>query len=218
MKRAVLLFSGGMDSFLAGFLAEKKVEIHALSFNYGQRNTKELEAAEKLAKGRAWNHYVQDIRTIFRSTKSALLQGQDGDLQEGAIAGEVTSFVPNRNLIFAALAHSFALEIDADYIISGLNQDPHSFPDAREEFCTMQQKMLNMGSESFVEWLYPLKGISRARAYEIAHDTGCLNEVMESYSCYDNGDVRYSWGEGCGICMACKARDSEYKKAFPWQI
>lgn len=75
--KAMVLFSGGVDSTTALALAVEKYgasEVLALSIYYGQKHKKELEAAQKVVNyyGVAWKQL--DLTTIFADSNCSLLE------------------------------------------------------------------------------------------------------------------------------------------------
>ena len=105
-SRVVTIYSGGMDSFtLLHRLLREGHEVHALSFNYGQRHSKELHYAQRVCEELGVSHKIVDITAI-----NQLLQGSsltdDIEVPEGHYEAEnmKSTVVPNRNMTMLSLA------------------------------------------------------------------------------------------------------------------
>ena len=72
-NKAVVVFSGGQDSTTCLFWAKKKYdEVIALSFNYGQRHSKELECAKKICKEHGVEHHILDMGLLNQLAPNSL--------------------------------------------------------------------------------------------------------------------------------------------------
>ena len=151
-KQAVLSLSGGMDSstLLLHLLAEG-YEVTALSFDYGQKHSVELERAKSLVdylnqelrpQGYSKiNYQVIKLDGLSQLLNSALVNG-GADVPEGHYAEEnmKATVVPNRNKIFSSIIQAVALSIaDAKntnvHIAMGIHAGDHAiYPDCRQEF------------------------------------------------------------------------------------
>ncbi len=138
-KRAVVLLSGGVDSSTVLALASREdYKIHALSFRYGQRHEREIEAAKRIVAF----FDVQDHRIInfnLRAIGGSALTDQI-DVPKGRELEEISrsipvTYVPARNTIFLSFALSLAEKIEAEDIFFGANQlDYSGYPDCRGEY------------------------------------------------------------------------------------
>jgi 7-cyano-7-deazaguanine synthase len=151
-KQAVLSLSGGMDSstLLLRLLADG-YEVTALSFDYGQKHSVELERAQSLvyylnsqlpALGYPVVKYqVIKLDGLAELLSSALVTGGE-DVPEGHYASEnmKATVVPNRNKIFSSIIQAVALSVaeqkDTDAVIAmGIHSGDHDiYPDCRQEF------------------------------------------------------------------------------------
>lgn len=151
-KQAVLSLSGGMDSstLLLHLLAEG-YEVTALSFDYGQKHSVELERAKSLVdylnqelrpQGYSKiNYQVIKLDGLSQLLNSALVTGGD-EVPEGHYAEEnmKATVVPNRNKIFSSIIQSVALSIATQKnttcaIAMGIHSGDHAiYPDCRQEF------------------------------------------------------------------------------------
>jgi len=146
-KQAVLSLSGGMDSStLLLHLLANGYDVTALSFDYGQKHSVELERAQDLVdylnqNGQNITYQVIKLDGLSKLLNSALVTGGD-DVPEGHYAEEnmKATVVPNRNKIFSSIIQAVALSIaeakDTDvHIAMGIHAGDHAiYPDCRQEF------------------------------------------------------------------------------------
>ena len=217
MKHAVVLLSGGLDSATALAIAiANGYETHALSFDYGQRHVREVEAARRVAKALgATEHRVAkiDLR-LFGG--SALTNGADvpKSRSEDEIArGIPPTYVPARNTIFLAYALGWAEVLDAGHIFIGVNAIDYSgYPDCRPEFIAMFEMLANIGTKAGVEGRRfqihaPLVKFSKAQI--IGKATELNVDLSLTHSCYDPTTE----GLACGECDSCQLRVKGFREA-----
>ena len=158
-KQAVLSLSGGMDSstLLLHLLAEG-YEVTALSFDYGQKHSVELERAQSLVdylnqNGQNITYQVIKLDGLSQLLNSALVTGGD-EVPEGHYAEEnmKATVVPNRNKIFSSIIQAVALSIaDAKntevHIAMGIHAGDHAiYPDCRQEFRDVDYEAFKAGN------------------------------------------------------------------------
>ena len=136
---AVILLSGGLDSATAAAMAKQQgFQLHALSFRYGQRHKREIEAAKTLAAFlKAKTHRVTefDLRAIGGSALTDQIAVPKGRTAKEMARGIPVTYVPARNTIFLAFALALAERIESGDIFFGVNQlDYSGYPDCREEY------------------------------------------------------------------------------------
>jgi 7-cyano-7-deazaguanine synthase len=160
MKQAVLSLSGGMDSstLLLHLLATKH-QVTALSFDYGQKHSVELERAQELVnyvneKGYNVTYQVIKLDGLSSLLNSSLVSGGK-DVPEGHYAHEnmKETVVPNRNKIFASLIQAVALSIATKgekqevAIAMGIHAGDHAiYPDCRQEFRDADLEAFRIGN------------------------------------------------------------------------
>lgn len=216
-NKALVVLSGGQDSVTCVGLARfRKYNVHAISFNYGQRHRIELACAASLCQAYEIPHKIVDIPltdvvTTALSGDSKVDPATPHPHREGLPA----SFVPNRNAVMLSLAHAWAQEIDCDLVYTGTCQTDYSgYPDCRREFIDALEKALNLGSKASVSFVTPMMYIDKAATFQLAEDVGFLREVIHhSHTCYlGTHDVLHEWGYGCGNCPACVIRRNGFQK------
>jgi 7-cyano-7-deazaguanine synthase len=212
--RAVLLLSGGLDSYTAGAIAKADGRaIYALTVRYGQVHAQEIEAARRVA------HALGAVRHMELDVPLALLGGSslvgDGAIPKDRAMGDATipsTYVPARNTVFLALAMAWAEVVAADAIVIGVNAlDYSGYPDCRPEFLSAFERMAGLATKAGVEGrplriLAPLLELSKAdiirRGQALGVDYGL------TLSCYDPG------ADGpCGRCDSCRLRARGFAEA-----
>jgi 7-cyano-7-deazaguanine synthase len=217
MTRAVVLLSGGLDSSVTlAIAAAEKFELHALSFDYGQRHRIEIEAARRVAHSLAVkDHRIAqiDLRLFGGSALTdeiAVPQGRT----ETDIATEIpTTYVPARNTILLSYALGFAETIGASDIFIGANAIDYSgYPDCRPEFLRAFEQLANVATKAGVEGAKfrihaPLLRLTKAeivrKGAELAVDFSL------THSCYNPATD----GTACGKCDACVLRLKGFREA-----
>ncbi|RLF44308.1 MAG: 7-cyano-7-deazaguanine synthase QueC [Thermoplasmata archaeon] len=207
--RAVCLLSGGMDSCVSAFVAKNEgYTIYALTFNYGQRNRREIECAKEIAKAlEAKEHLI--INADLRSIGGSALTGDMEIPEKGE--GIPPTYVPARNTIFLAYALAYAEARNADAIFIGANAIDYSgYPDCRAEYIQAMQKVANIGTKRGVEGksikiIAPLINLSKAEIVKKGVELGAPFE--KTWSCYRETE------KACGRCDSCRLRLKGFKEA-----
>ncbi len=207
LKRAIVLLSGGLDSATVAYhAASKGYEIFALTVNYGQRHSRELESAKMVAGAvGAKKHVVLELPLDLWGGSS--LTDANMDVPEGGftIGKEVPStYVPARNLIFLSIAGSWAEAKEAEAVFIGANQVDYSgYPDCRKEFLDAFEKALDLGTKTGtqgnpVSIEAPLLHLTKSDIIRFGMDLGV--DYALTWSCY-KGEKR-----PCGECDSCILR------------
>lgn len=205
MKKAVVVFSGGQDSTTCLVQAMQEYdEVHAITFDYGQRHKLEIEVAEHLAKQLGVKaHKVMDVGLLNELAISSLTRDDipvSHELQENGLPN---SFVPGRNILFLTLAGIYAYQIGAQTVITGVCETDFSgYPDCRDEFVKAMNRALVQGMDRELEIKTPLMWLNKAQTWALADQYQALDLVRNhTLTCY-NGVI----GDGCGDCPSCDLR------------
>lgn len=205
MNKAVVVFSGGQDSTTCLIEAlEKYDEVHAITFDYGQRHKLEIEVAQNIAQELGVKaHKVLDVSLLNELAISSLTRDDIPVSHELQSNGLPNSFVPGRNILFLTLAGIYAYQIGAASVITGVCETDFSgYPDCRDSFVKAMQSALQQGMEYDISLITPLMWLDKAQTWAMADNYGKLEYVKEkTLTCY-NGVV----GTGCGDCPSCKLR------------
>ncbi|MDO6777387.1 7-cyano-7-deazaguanine synthase QueC [Shewanella sp. 3_MG-2023] len=205
MSKVVVVFSGGQDSTtcLVQALAIYK-EVHAITFNYGQRHSQEIEVAKSLAKKlNITSHKVLDVTMLNELAVSALTRDDIPVSHELMDNGLPNTFVPGRNILFLTLAGIYAYQVGADTVITGVCETDFSgYPDCRDEFVKSMQEALCKGMDRDIAISTPLMWLNKAETWALADKYQSLELIRnETLTCY-NGVI----GDGCGDCPSCLLR------------
>jgi 7-cyano-7-deazaguanine synthase len=213
---AVLLLSGGLDSCTAGAIAKADgYELHAVSFDYGQRHRKELAAARKVgeALGVA-SHRV--LKVPLGELGGSALTDKAIAVPDAPAKGEIgqsipSTYVPARNTVFLSLALAVAEVEGARAIVIGANAlDYSGYPDCRPEYLEAFERMARLATKAGVEGrgvriLAPLLRLSKA---DIVREGLRLGAPLGlTWSCYRGGKA------ACGACESCVLRLEGFRKA-----
>ena len=156
MKKAISVFSGGLDCTVATCVYDNDYEIHAITFNYGQKAfAQELKASRKICEKMGWAHevidlpWLSDISNSSLNTDDNIPEVSEDDLDDLDKSSETASnvWVPARNTVFTSIALSYAESIGAEIIIVGWNNEEGlTFPDNSEEFLNEFNELIKVGS------------------------------------------------------------------------
>lgn len=217
-KQAVILLSGGVDSATAAAIAKRQgFALHALSFRYGQRHQREIEAAKKVAAFlEAKAHLVLDfdLRAIGGSALTDRIEVPKRRSAAEIAQGIPVTYVPARNTIFLSFGLALAERIGAVDIFFGANQlDYSGYPDCREEYIQAFEQMANLATKAGVEGKSKLKIrtplIHMTKAEIITEGVALGVDYGLTWSCYDpQPDER-----ACGLCDSCQLRLKGFEEA-----
>jgi 7-cyano-7-deazaguanine synthase len=213
--RAVVLLSGGLDSYTAAAIArEQALTLCALTIDYGQRHAREVESARVVARALGVERHLElaiDLRAIGGSSLTADESVPHG--RDTAAAGIPSTYVPARNTIFLALALGWAETLGAHDIVIGVNAlDYSGYPDCRPEFIAAFEHAANLGTRAGIEGRRfhvhtPLIAMTKA---EIVRRGIALDlDYSLTHSCYDP----LPDGRACGTCDSCVLRAKGFREA-----
>lgn len=206
MKKAVVLYSGGLDSTTCMAIAKAEgFAPYAISFAYGQRHSVELEMAKKNARlVGACEHLVVDFD--YRKVGGSALTS-DIEVPKGGVGDDIpVTYVPARNTIFLSFALGWAEVLGAFDIFIGVNSlDYSGYPDCRPEYIAAFETMANLATRSGVEGNQlairaPLINLSKAEIIKKGVALGV--DYSRTHSCYDPSPE----GVSCGLCDSCRLR------------
>jgi 7-cyano-7-deazaguanine synthase len=201
--KAIVVFSGGQDSTTCLFWAlEKFKEVEAVTFNYNQRHSLEIECAKAIAKELGVKHHILDMSLLNQLAPNALTR-EDIEVTDGKDGELPSTFVPGRNLLFLSFTAVLASQVSARHIITGVCETDFSgYPDCRDVFIKSLNVSLNLSMDTQFVIHTPLMWLNKAETWELADKMNALEYVREkTLTCY-NGII----SDGCGECPACKLR------------
>ena len=217
-KKAVVLLSGGLDSTTILAIAHNEgYDTYAMSFQYGQRHTLELQCAKNVAKALGVQQHTIvniDLRIFGGSALTADIEvpkdRSDAEMEDGI----PITYVPARNTIFLSYALAYAEVLVADTIFIGVNAVDYSgYPDCRPEYIDAYQTMANLATQAGVEGKTQLKIraplIDKTKAEIIQIGAALGVDYSLTLSCYDPD----AEGRSCGGCDSCLLRKRGFKEA-----
>ena len=214
--RAVVLLSGGLDSYTAAAIARQDgYELYALTIRYGQVHAREVTAAREVARALAVKEHIELDVNLAAFGGSALV-GDAEIPKDRPLDGEngiPITYVPARNTIFLSLALAWAEVVGAEAIVIGVNAlDYSGYPDCRPEYLAAFERLASLATRAGVEGrplkvLAPLLRLSKADIVRRGLSLGV--DYALTHSCYDPGPD----GRPCGRCDSCRLRARGFAEA-----
>ena len=213
MRKAISVLSGGLDCTVATSVFKDDFEIHAITFDYGQKAFKrELRAAKEICNKMGWTHEVIDLPWLAQISNSSLNTDEDipepseSDLNnlEKSAQSASSVWVPARNMVFTSIAVSYAESVGAKKIIVGWDaEEAATFPDNSKEFLETFNELIDVGSPDKIKIEAPLIELNKEEIVKLGLNIGAPIEL--SYSCYKGSDKQ------CGVCESCMRRKRAFK-------
>jgi 7-cyano-7-deazaguanine synthase len=216
IKKAVVVLSGGLDSTTVLYIAQQRgFEIHALTFDFGQRHKIEIAHAKQVAENIAKEHKflriaLDQIGGSSQTTNAPMPTFNDPSQIEEKI---YNTYTPFRNGIFLSYAIAYAESVEADTLFMGPNKDDyHNYPDCRPEFYKLFEDIANLGSKFGSEGgrfkiETPLIEMHKPEIIKLGISLGV--DYSKTFSCYNPTPQ----GISCGQCMSCTIRISSFTQA-----
>lgn len=214
MKKAVVLFSGGVDSVCAASVLKTKYNLYGISFSYGQKANREMDVAKVFAKKIGLKeHKIIDIGFMKN------LYGDSNVLtsKKRKIPSEFdySIVVPIRNAVFLSIASAWAYTLNASLVAYGAHTGDKHYPDCRPIFAKKLESAFNLGEVDGIDsglrknlkiWSPYRDGLSKSdlltKGSKILGDS-----IFDTWSCY--ADKKYH----CGDCESCNNRKNAFRKA-----
>ena len=216
-RSAIVLLSGGLDSATALAVARRDgFRCHALTINYGQRHSAELDAARRVAEQfEVAEHRVfpLDLRALGGSALTTDLEVPKDRSPEAMSEGIPVTYVPARNTIFLAIALAWAEVRNSFDIYMGVNAVDYSgYPDCRPEFIAAFESLARVATRAAVQGSTvrvhaPLLRWSKERIIREGLRLGV--DYALTVSCYQ-ADAE---GRACGRCDSCRLRRAGFEAA-----
>ena len=200
--KSLVVHSGGMDSTVLLYqLLQAGDEVKALSINYGQRHSRELEAARALCAELGVEHRVADLSGLSDLLAGSALTSSDIEVPEGHYAEDnmKATVVPNRNMILLSVAAGWAISSKYDRIAYAAHSGDHAiYPDCRNEFAEASDGAIRLADWHEVSLYRPFVDMTKADIVSLGAKLGVPFE--KTWSCYKGQDLH------CGRCGTCVER------------
>lgn len=202
-RKTVVVFSGGLDSTtLLYHLLDLGHEVKAISFDYGQRHRKELNAATNITQQLKIDHRIVNVAGLAEIFGENALTDRTVTVPHGEYSPETmqVTVVPNRNMIMLSIATGWAIAIDFDSVAFGAHSGEYTpYPDCQPAFVVAMNAATRVCAGTPIEILAPFVRWSKA---DVVRQGKHLNVPFEStWSCYEGGDAQ------CGQCSTCIDRE-----------
>lgn len=214
----VVIFSGGLDSTV---LLSREVStlgfgmsdgaVTALSFNYGQRHVRELEAAAEVCATLDVHHEVVDLRGVGALLSGSALTDPAVDVPDGHYAEESmrATIVPNRNAMMISVATAYAVAHGHKHVVFGAHAGDHYvYPDCRPEFVQRMNLAMVSANAGVAEVYVVAPFVEMTKTDVVTFGANIGAPMALSWSCYKGGDVH------CGTCGTCTERREAFNDAY----
>jgi len=215
MKKAVILLSGGLDS--ATVLAMAKAQgfaCYAVSFDYGQRHSAELNAAKNVAaRAGVDEHRIVSIDLSQFGGSALTDEAIDVPKANASLESIPITYVPARNTVFLSLALAWSEVLEARNIFVGVNAVDYSgYPDCRPAFIKAYEHMANLATRAGIEqqrFTVHAPLIDMTKAEIVQQGTALGVDYSLTVSCYQADGT----GAACGVCDSCYLRREGFANA-----
>lgn len=213
-EKAVIVFSGGMDSVCYASHLGKRYDLYGITFSYGQKADREVRTAKKFAKKSGLKrHKVVDIgfmKELYGDTN--VLTSSKKRIPDKF---EYSIVVPIRNAVFLIIAAAWAHTLNATVVAYGAHTGDVHYPDCRPGFARKIQDALNEGESDGIRRgirgpitvISPyIDGYSKSDLIRIGYKN-LGDEIFKTWSCYAGGDAH------CGSCESCNNRKAAFAES-----
>ena len=194
-NKIVITLSGGMDSSVLLYkAAEQYKEVHTVTFDYGQRHDRELQAAEKqLVNAKhdfpnvSFTNKLLDVKYIKDIADTSSLTNDDidtPDVKEVMGEAQPKSYVPFRNMMFLSILLSYAEKLKADEVWYGAAEADSlaGYWDGSVQFVDKINQICLLNREIDVSVRAPLLEMSKKEIILNGVELGV--NFADTYTCY----------------------------------
>tara|TARA_X000000368_G_scaffold337772_1_gene275677 strand:+ start:966 stop:1616 length:651 start_codon:yes stop_codon:yes gene_type:complete len=200
MSNVLVVYSGGLDSYTLLNKAIKNFNhVEAITFNYGQKHSKEIEYAKSNCAELNIKHEVVNLELESILADSALVGKTD--IPEGNYDKEKMkqTIVPNRNMIMISVAASLAIKNQIDHLWYAAHSGDHEiYPDCRPEFIDRMTAVLEICDYHKIKFEAPFQNLSKSQIVEAGLSMNL--DYSKTWTCYEGKE------KPCGKCSACLER------------
>jgi 7-cyano-7-deazaguanine synthase len=214
LKKAVVVFSGGIDSVCTCAFLKSKYELYGISFSYGQRAIQEIEKTKYFAKILKFKeHKIVDIsfmKNLYGKTN--VLTDSEKNIPSKF---DYSIVVPIRNAIFLSIASAWAFTLNASLVAYGAHKGDKNYPDCRPVFSQKLEQALNQGEIDGIKvglrkrikiWSPFKHSFSKSQLLKKGYKV-LGKKIFKTWSCYSNKKFH------CGSCESCNNRKAAFVEA-----
>ena len=214
MKKAVVIFSGGLDSVCTAAHLQPRYQLYGITFSYGQKANQEIKIAKHFAKILKFKeHKIIDIgfmKELYEKTN--VLTNANMKIPAKF---DYTIVAPIRNAVFLSIAYAWAFTKNATLVSYGAHKGDRNYPDCRPSFSKLISQALNQGEIDGIKlgirrrislWTPYTGGFSKSDLLKIGYRK-LGNEIFKTWSCYSNTKIH------CGNCESCNNRKAAFLDA-----
>ena len=212
--KAIIVFSGGIDSVCIAAYLQKKYNIYGITFAYGQKANQELNVARYFSKILKFQeHKIVDIefmKTLYEKTNALTYPKMHIPSKF-----DYSIVVPIRNAVFLSIASAWAFSKSANLVAYGAHKDDQLYPDCRPKFSKLLTNALNEGEIDGIRkglrkkikiWSPFIENLSKSSLLKIGYDL-LGDEIFKTWSCYSQSKIH------CGKCESCNNRKIAFAHA-----
>ncbi len=212
--KAVIVFSGGLDSVCTAAYLQKQYDLYGITFSYGQKASREVKIAHQFSKLLKFREHkivnIEFMKELYENT-NALTNSK----MTIPSKFDYSIVAPIRNAIFLSIASAWAFSKKAEVVIYGAHIGDTRYPDCRPMFTKLLSKALNEGEIDGINlglrkkikiWSPFMDNLSKSDLLEKGYkELG--KQIFKSWSCYGNGNIH------CGKCESCNNRKLAFVKS-----
>jgi len=214
LKKAIIVFSGGLDSVCTAIHLQSRFELYAITFSYGQKANQEIILAK---------HFVKILK--LKEHKIVNIEFMKGLYEKTNVLTNSTMKIPSkfdysvvvpiRNAVFLSIASAWAFSKNAQLVAYGAHKGDQRYPDCRPSFTRLIEQAFNEGEIDGIKeglrkkirvWTPFIAGLSKSDLLKIGYRR-LGDEIFKTWSCYADTKIH------CGRCESCNNRKAAFLNA-----
>jgi len=214
LKKAIIIFSGGLDSVCTTIRLQSRFELYAITFSYGQKANQEIMLAKHFAKILKLKEHkivnIEFMKELYEKTN--VLTNSTMKIPSKF---DYSVVVPIRNAVFLSIASAWAFSKNAQLVAYGAHKGDQRYPDCRPSFTRLIEQAFNEGEIDGIKcglrkkikvWTPFIAGLSKSDLLKIGYKR-LGDEIFKTWSCYADTKIH------CGRCESCNNRKTAFINA-----